>query len=250
MRRLADDLWLWKQECPDSQREAFFFPDAKGGFMDTGNYRRRVLEAFMRWGLYSLKTIGDRMSRFQQGSLFKLERKSRPDVWVFRWYESTSGKRRYKKQIIGTVIELRNRGEAEKAIIALRSSINAEIGTPKSVCDLAAHYRKHELTPERKAFSTIEHHTQHLRNVCAVLWLFLHRRRVAPTTATRTPLYRPCRKQDLCSPSSVRTRQSEKAAAIGDTQRGESTRVLVAIPSSSLFAEPANWHGFYRWLKA
>jgi len=79
------------------------------------------------------------MSRFQQGSLFKLERKSRPDVWVFRWYESTSGKRRYKKQIIGTVTELRNRGEAEKAIIALRSSINAEIGTPKSVCDLAAH---------------------------------------------------------------------------------------------------------------
>jgi hypothetical protein len=61
-------------------------------------------------GLYSLKTIGDRMSRFQQGSLFKLERKSRPDVWVFRWYESTSGKRRYKKQIVGSVIELRNRG--------------------------------------------------------------------------------------------------------------------------------------------
>lgn len=26
------------------------------------------------------------MNRFQQGSLFKLERKSRPDVWVFRWY--------------------------------------------------------------------------------------------------------------------------------------------------------------------
>jgi hypothetical protein len=106
----------------------------------------------------SLKAIGDRMSRFQKGSLFKLERKSRPDVWVFRWYENTSGKRRYKKQIIGTVIELRNRGEAEKAIVALRSSINAEIGTPKSVCDLAAHYRKHELTAERKASSTIESH--------------------------------------------------------------------------------------------
>jgi hypothetical protein len=32
------------------EREAFVFPDAKGGFMDTGNHRRRVLEAFMRWG--------------------------------------------------------------------------------------------------------------------------------------------------------------------------------------------------------
>src|SRR5580700_5759092 len=123
--------------------------------MDTGNYRRRVLEAFMRWGLYSLKTIGDRMSRFQQGSLFKLERKSVPDVWVFRWYENTLGKRTYKKQIIGSVTELRNRREAEKTVIALRSSINAEVGTPKSVCDLAAHYRLHELTRERKAFQPL-----------------------------------------------------------------------------------------------
>jgi integrase len=37
-KELADDLWLWKQECPDSSPEAFIFPDAKGGFMDTGNY--------------------------------------------------------------------------------------------------------------------------------------------------------------------------------------------------------------------
>jgi len=42
-KELADDLWLWKPECPDSSPEAFIFPDAKGGFMDTGNYRRRVL---------------------------------------------------------------------------------------------------------------------------------------------------------------------------------------------------------------
>jgi hypothetical protein len=38
-KELADDLWLWKQECPDSSPEAFIFPDATGGFMDTGNYR-------------------------------------------------------------------------------------------------------------------------------------------------------------------------------------------------------------------
>jgi hypothetical protein len=98
------------------------------------------------------------MSRFQHGSLFKLERKSVPDVWVFRWYENTSGKRIYKKQIIGRVTELRSRRDAEKTVIALRSSINAEVGTPKSVRDLAAHYRFHELTRERKAFSTIENH--------------------------------------------------------------------------------------------
>jgi len=37
-KELAEDLWLWKQECPDSSPDAFIFPDAKGGFMDTGNY--------------------------------------------------------------------------------------------------------------------------------------------------------------------------------------------------------------------
>src|SRR5580700_4929514 len=42
----------------------------------------------------------------------------------------------------------------------------------------------------------------------------------------------------------------KKAAAGGDRQRGESTRVLRAIPSSSLFVEPANYHGFCRWLRA
>src|SRR3984957_8098295 len=98
------------------------------------------------------------MGRFQQGSLFKLERKSVSDVWVFRWYETTFGKRIYKKQIIGSVTKLRNRWEAEKIAIGLRSSINAEVGTPKTVCDLAAHYRLHELTRDRKAFSTIENH--------------------------------------------------------------------------------------------
>jgi integrase len=110
------------------------------------------------------------MSRFQQGSLFKLKRKSVPDVWVFRWYENTSGKRTYKKQIIGSATKLRNRREAEKTVIPLRSSINAEVGTPKNVCDLAAHYRLHELTRERKAFSTIENHRLLFRRYIEPRW--------------------------------------------------------------------------------
>jgi len=103
------------------------------------------------------------VNRFQQGSLFKLERKSRPDVWAFRWYENTSGKRTYKKKIIGSVAQLRNRREAEKAVVALRSSINVDIGTPHTICDLATHYRVHELTQEKKSFSTIDNH-RHLFN--------------------------------------------------------------------------------------
>ena len=42
-KKLAADLWLWKQQCPDSSPDAFIFPDKKGGVMDTGNYRKRIL---------------------------------------------------------------------------------------------------------------------------------------------------------------------------------------------------------------
>jgi hypothetical protein len=110
------------------------------------------------------------MSRFQQGSFFKLARKSCPEVWVFRWYDEASGKRTYKKQIIGNVTKLQNREEAEKAVIALRSSVNVEAGMPKCVCDLTAHYRLHELTGERKAFSTIDNHRQLLKRYIEPRW--------------------------------------------------------------------------------
>jgi len=46
---LAQELRLWKQEnakaSPDGvvSPDAFIFPNSRGGFMDTGNYRNRVL---------------------------------------------------------------------------------------------------------------------------------------------------------------------------------------------------------------
>ena len=98
------------------------------------------------------------MNRFQQGSLFKAKRKGCSDVWVFRWYDYSSGKRIYKKEIIGSVAQIRSKREAEKVAAALRSSINVDIGTPHTICDLAAHYRVHELTQEKKSFSTMDNH--------------------------------------------------------------------------------------------
>ena len=62
-----------------------------------------------------------------------------------------------------SVAQLRNRREAERAVVALRGSINVDIGTPHTICDLAAHYRVHELTQEKKSFSTIDNH-RHLFN--------------------------------------------------------------------------------------
>ena len=47
---LVNELWLWKQECPDHSPEAFIFPNArkrnganKNGFIRTDNYRTRVV---------------------------------------------------------------------------------------------------------------------------------------------------------------------------------------------------------------
>lgn len=103
------------------------------------------------------------MDRFQQGSLFKVKRKGCSDVWVFRWYDYSSGKRIYKKEIVGSVAQIRSKREAEKAVVALRNSINVYAGTPKNICDLAARYQVHELTQEKKSFSTIDNH-RHLFN--------------------------------------------------------------------------------------
>src|SRR3984885_10678503 len=101
---------------------------------------------------------GHCMNRFQQGSLFRAKRKGCSDVWVFRWYDYSSGKRIYKKEIIGSVAQIRSKREAEKAVAELRNSINVDIGTPHTLCDLEAHYRVHELTQEKKSFSTIDNH--------------------------------------------------------------------------------------------
>jgi integrase len=45
---LANELRLWKLECKTASSkkalDAFIFPNADGGFMDTDNYRFRVLK--------------------------------------------------------------------------------------------------------------------------------------------------------------------------------------------------------------
>jgi integrase len=47
-RSLADDLQRWKEQCPDPSREAFIFPNKTGGFLDTDDYRERVLHKLAR----------------------------------------------------------------------------------------------------------------------------------------------------------------------------------------------------------
>ena len=40
---MAAGLAAWRQHSPDSSPDAFIFPNQEGGFLDTDNYRKRVL---------------------------------------------------------------------------------------------------------------------------------------------------------------------------------------------------------------
>jgi len=95
-------------------------------------------------------------SRFQRGSLIREKRKGTADVWVLRYYDEKEGTRKYRRQIVGTVTELPSKRDAEKAVAALRSNINAEVRVPQTVAELIVHYRDHELS--RKAFASQENH--------------------------------------------------------------------------------------------
>ena len=101
-------------------------------------------------------------NRFQNGSLTLVKNKKADDSWFFRYYDVVAGTRVHRNLRIGTVREFSRRRDAEKAVLSLRSTINSETRSPETVSDLVAHYRKHELTLERKAYATVEAHGTYL----------------------------------------------------------------------------------------
>jgi integrase len=101
-------------------------------------------------------------NRFQNGSLTLVKNKRADDSWFFRYYEDVAGKRVHRNLRIGTVRDFPRRRDAEKAVLTLRSNINSGVRSPETVGDLVAHYRKHELTLERKAYATVEAHESYL----------------------------------------------------------------------------------------
>lgn len=101
-------------------------------------------------------------NRFQNGSLSLVKNKKADDSWFFRYYDDVGGKRVHRNLRIGTARELPRRRDAEKAVLSLRSTINTGVRSPETVKDLVAHYRKHELTLERKAYATVEAHESYL----------------------------------------------------------------------------------------
>ena len=57
---------------------------------------------------------------YQYGMLVPEPRRRGPDVWVYRFFENRKGKRVRRKSIVGTVDEMPQRAEAERACEKLR----------------------------------------------------------------------------------------------------------------------------------
>ncbi len=109
-------------------------------------------------------------AKFQNGSLVLAKNKKADDVWFLRFYEDQGSKRVYRKHRLGSVKELPRRRDAEKAALALRAKINSGVRSPETVNDLIAHYSKHELTVERKAFATLDSVGSYLKLHVAPRW--------------------------------------------------------------------------------
>ena len=91
-----------------------------------------------------------RRARHQTGSLQRVKRKLGEAVWIFRWYEvQLDGTKRYRKSVIGSVLEYKTQAEAQKAADSLRLEINEQTPRQKlqaiSMETLVEHYRQHEL---------------------------------------------------------------------------------------------------------
>jgi integrase len=108
--------------------------------------------------------------RFQHGSLIRVKNKTTDDTWFLRFYEDEGGKRVYRKRRVGSVRQFPRKAEAEKAVLALRAKINSEVRLPETVNELLTHYKNHELTIERKAFSTVEGHRNYIDRYISPKW--------------------------------------------------------------------------------
>lgn len=89
-----------------------------------------------------------RRDRYQRGSLTTEGRANGPDVWVYRWRESTGqGQTAQRKRIIGTKKQHSTEAAAWRAVDALRLDINAEsVATSDlTVNEVIAHYKSIEL---------------------------------------------------------------------------------------------------------
>jgi hypothetical protein len=79
--------------------------------------------------------------RMQRCSLVRKNRKRGPDVWLLRWSDkSDSGRRIYRKRVIGTVEEFVDADSACRAVASLIGKINGD-----TISTLCSHFERCEL---------------------------------------------------------------------------------------------------------
>lgn len=121
---LATELWRWKLECKKASpqktsSDAFIFPNADGGFMDTDNYRYRVLKPLAkRLGVEKLnfqilrRTMATQAQKM--GSVKDIQahlRHSRPDTTANEYMQELPESVR---EMVGSVYAMLMKGGEEK----------------------------------------------------------------------------------------------------------------------------------------
>jgi integrase len=111
-------------------------------------------------------------ARYQHGSIKREKRKHGFAVWTLRWRESSpDGSTIRRKVIIGTVEQFRTKADAWKACEHLRTTINGESGTPRTMAELVTHYERKEMSEDgEKSFATRKAYGFYLRGWIVPKW--------------------------------------------------------------------------------
>jgi len=137
--------------------------------------------------MYSINT--HRRDRYQRGSLTTEVRAKGPDVWVYRWRESTGeGRKVQRKRIIGTKKQYPTESSAWRAVDALRLDINADCFSTSdlTVDEVIAHYKSIELADKNsKTVRTKDVYRHQLDHIIAPRWGALRLSEVKPIAVER-----------------------------------------------------------------
>ena len=110
----------------------------------------------------------------QQGSVILTGRKFGPDVWQFRWSEKDrSGRRIYRKRVIGTVQQYPDAQAAREVTTALVGHINAGTsGCKVTVGEICEHFEQRELRSgdSFRSFATVTTYRGYIRKWIKPRW--------------------------------------------------------------------------------
>ena len=113
----------------------------------------------------------------QRCSLVKKNRKRGPDVWLLRWSDkSASGRRIYRKRVIGTVEEFVDADSARRAVASLIEKINGD--NPRinlraiTISALCSHFERCELAQGNtwRSYSTKKCYAGYLKRWIIPQW--------------------------------------------------------------------------------